>query len=264
MEQKALDLITEKVGQALAPQGFQKSDAELNEEGGLYSVFLGDGTVYCVYFDADKNRFELRSGSVDEEEKLKEDWKVISMWLFDPENDTLKEAESIGNDFVETIEGPKRIAAVNNKKKKRSKDAENSPDPVFFYNRLVNFMPELKEEMNEERVRYGDVRAVTFAKEKVLPRLNAIASRKNDGETVKKLAQLLSDIYKNGEMDTRAIITMVLLNGMESQAIENLRPDFGEELEKAYKAGLKFKGKTVKPEKQKKQKKFVADSLNSR
>ena len=33
--------------------------------------------------------------------------KNIAVWLFDPETDSTKEAESIAADFVETVEGPK-------------------------------------------------------------------------------------------------------------------------------------------------------------
>jgi len=42
-----------------------------------------------------------------------------------------------------------------------------------------------------------------------------------------------------------------------------MKPLFNEDLKKSYTAGLKFKGKIVKPEKKKKERKFIADNLNS-
>ena len=185
------------------------------------------------------------------------------MWMFDPQTDDIKEAESIVNDFVETIEGPKRVEIVQQAKRRKKKDEESSNDPVFFFNRMVGVFPELKEEMNKERAVYGRVRAVTFAREKLLPKMELLAKNYPDSEPFDRMCTLLNDMYQSGDMDVRSIITMVLLNGFQDEtALMRVEEKFSEDLAKSYKYGRKLKGKKVKPEKKKKQRKFTADTLN--
>lgn len=261
MDQKAFDLIVEKVGAVLSAQQFAPA-GETQEESGRSALFTGETTAYSVFYSEEKKRFELRTcDMVDDQPEGK--WKSISIWLYDPETDSIAEAESIMNDFVETIEGPKRMAAVKTKKK-RKKDEENTSDPLFFFNRFVGFFPELRDELNEEKARYDEIRAVAFARGHLLPRLEALLTQSTHQDQMKRCVELLNDMYVNGDMDVRSIITIVLLNGVENEAaIENMKPLFSPELKKAYTAGLKLKGKTIKPEKKKKQKRFVADNLNT-
>ena len=260
LEQKAFDLIAEKVGAVLSGQGFAKADREQQESDGRSVLFKGENTAYSILYNQGKKRFELRTCDAEAgEPDLK--WKSISIWLFDPETDSLSEAESIVNDFVETIEGPKRMAAVKTKKK-RKKDDENNADPVFFFNRFVGIFPELKEELNSERAQYGDVRAVHFARENLTPKIDALCIQSTKTDSIKRCCDLLNDMYTVGDMDVRSIITIVVLNGVREQALENMKPQFSDDLKKGCTAGLKFKGKTVKPEKKKKEKRFVAPNLN--
>ncbi len=261
MEQKAFDLIAEKVGAALNAQGFSPMGT-LQEETGRAALFTGESAAYSILYNQDKKRFELRTCDVDDGEPDGK-WKSISIWLFDPESDSTSEAESIVNDFVETIQGPKRVAALATKKK-RKKDEENTSDPVFFFNRFVGVFPELRDELNEERAQYGDVRAVNFARRSLTPKIEALCTQTTRQEQIKRCCDLLNDMYIAGDMDVRSIITMVILNGIENQtAIDNMKPLFSDDLRKGHVSALKLKGKVIKPEKKKKEKKFVADNLNT-
>ena len=56
----------------------------------------------------------------------------------------------------------------------------------------------------------------------------------------------------NGDFDTRSIITMVLLNGLEDEAFEKLCEYLNEETDRAARAGRRYRGKEVAPEKPKK------------
>jgi len=262
LEQKAFDLISDKVGVALSEQGFTRVAGERKEENGRAVLFTGEDTAYSIFFNQAKKRFELRTCDMEDGEPDSQ-WKSISIWLFDPENDTISEAESIVNDFVETIQGPKRVAALKTKKKRKKED-ENNPDPLFFFNRFVGVFPGLRDELNTEKAKYGDVRAVTFARSNLLPKIEALCTQTTNQDQIKRCCDLLNDLYIAGDMDVRSIITIVLLNGLENEsAIETMKPLFSDDLKKAYIAGLKLKGKKIKPEKKKKEKKFIADNLNS-
>ena len=99
LDQKAFDLIVEKTGAALTPQGFQRDKDGENE---TTALFVGESVAYSVFFDEEKKQFELRACAMTDDGP-DEKWKILSRWLFEPEERPLAEAESIANDFVETI-----------------------------------------------------------------------------------------------------------------------------------------------------------------
>ncbi len=248
MEQKAFDLITEKVASTLTELGFEFEKKDLEEEDGQAVEFQCEDIVYSILFRESRKRFELRKCSADDAERK---WKSVSMWLFDPENDTTDEAQGIADDFAESIRGPQKSAALLTKKKRR-KDDDNNVDPVFFFNRFVGTFPELKDEMAEERTTYGGIRAVSFARKHLLPKVEALCAAGAEKDAIAKCATLLNEMYVSGDVDVRAIITIVVLNGLSDGAVANIRPLFTPEMEKGYRAGHKMKGKKVKPEKKKK------------
>ena len=262
MDQKAFGLIADRVEQALAEQGFAKTGGPAKDDDGYSVLYTGENVAYSVFYDEGKKRFELRTCAMTDEGPDK-NWKNLSTWLFDTEENTMSEAEGIANDFVDTIQGPKRIAAIQQTKKKKKKDEESTNDPLFFFNRMVGIFPELKEEMNQERIVYGQVRPVTFAKAHLLPKMEALGEKYPDSEPFKRMCTLLNDMYQSGDMDVRSIITIVLLNGIQKpEVIESMKPLFSEDLSKSYAHAVKYKGKTVKPEKKKKPKKYTAETLD--
>lgn len=260
MELKAFDTVTQSVGAALEELGFRRDAEEKNGKDGRTVTFVSDGIAYSILYRENKKRFELRSCET-EDEKPDNQWKTVSMWLFDPETDTAAEAQSIAADFTETIRGP-QITPAKAKKKKKKEDDSNV-DPLFFFNRFVGVFPELKDEINAEKEAYGDVRAVTFARSRLLPKLEALCADPSESERLGRCCTLLSDLYVSGDMDVRSLITIVILNGISSgEALERMKPLFGEELQKGFAAARKIRGKKIKPEKKKKRKVITADTLN--
>ena len=81
--------------------------------------------------------------------------------------------------------------------------------------------------------------------------MNALLERGAKGET-NKLANMISTQYSNGDMDTRSIITIVILNSIDEKYAEKFRALLSEELQKAWSYAVKLKGKKVRPEKEKK------------
>ncbi|MVB11288.1 hypothetical protein CAFE_19970 [Caprobacter fermentans] len=263
MDQKVFEMVTGSVETALNGQGFRRTEGEVKKEEGREVLFLGEGAAYSVLYQENGKRFTLRTCDMDGEEPNGQ-WKTLSMWLYDPDTDTPAQAQSIVEDFTETLTGPKQTAAVK-ARKKRKKDDDNNVDPLFFFNRFLGLFPELKDELNEEKAVYGDVRSVTFARERLLPKINALVNNPAEKDRIARCCQLLNDLYIAGDMDVRSIITIVVLNGIEGErAVEGVRAQMNEDLLKSYKSALKMKGKKVKPEKKKKPKKFTADSLLNR
>ncbi len=248
----AFSLIQNGMAEELEKQGFRQPEP-LEYEGGKAVSFSTDDVAYALRYEKKGQRFELCSTTLSSGGEPG-DWRSLSVWLFDEKDGARGDAESILNDFLEVVRGPKRVAVVQ-QKRKRNKADERNVDPMFFMNRLVNIFPELKEDLNEEKIVYGQVRFATFLKEKAAPKCQDLAVKYPDSEPCKKLCALLDDMYKNGDLDLRSILTVSLLNTMNDEAFASLRDRVGEELQKDLKYTRKLKGKKIKPEKKKKQKK---------
>lgn len=254
---QAFESVSDKVEKALLGKGFKKENVNSTDKE-LTALFTGD-CAYTVIYYIDKKRMVLRSCEMQDDEP-DNSWKTIATWIFDPEVDTAKEVEAIGNDFVETIHGAKQTAIIKAQKKKK-KDGESNVDPLFFANRMVNFVPELKEDIAYERSHYAEFRGITFADEKICPKLKAYIQKASDKE-MEKLSLVLSDLYKSGDLDTKGIITYIILNSLDEKDYERAVSQFSDSNKKIAKAARKLIGKKIKPEKpQKPKRNFMAETL---
>ncbi len=244
----AFTIISDKVAEALKPQGFTREKVS-SADNEMVALFIGETVAYSVIYYTDKMHVVLRSCSMTDDGPDNE-WKSMATWMFNPETDTDKEAESIGNDFSEAVTTTTAVKRVKQTKKKKSSD-EGSADPLFLCKRFVTYFPELKAEIKDEQDNYESFRAVHFIRTYVISRINDMLLRGTKGE-ISKFAQMLSTQYTNGDMDTRSIITMVILNSIDEKYIEKFEPMLSEELQKSWKFAKKMKGKKVRPEKQKK------------
>lgn len=258
MINKAFSIVCDKVKAALEPQGFKREKADTTDSNEMVALFTGENAAYSVVYYKDKMHMVMRSCSMTEDGP-DNDWKTVSTWMFDPTVDTEKEATSIGNDFSDAVCAPSAIKRVKQAKKKKSDDGGNA-DPVFFSKRLVKLFPELKDEIKYEEDHYYSFRAVTFTREKIVPKVKQLIDRggKND---LTKLVSIFNAQYVNGDADTRSLITIVILNELSDSQLELIKPLMSDELKKAHKFAYRFKGKTVKPEKKKKPKMTAAQRL---
>ncbi len=259
MESNAFERITEKLEETLSSQEFKRAE-DFTEENGRAALFTSEAVAYSVLYNEKSKRFELRSAPFSDGEAG--DWKTVSVWLFDPETDSAADADSIANDFSDTVSAKKRTEMVQQVRKKKQKGEDSTSDPVFFYNRLVGIFPELRDEISREKIEYGQVRPFSFAKEKVLPKISGLVSAYPDSDVCKKLCSLMGDMYQNGDLDTRSVVTIVLLNGLDDSAFAGIENQLSDELKTAAAAARKLRGKKIKPEKKKKPRKFTAATLN--
>lgn len=264
MINEAFDLICTRVQQALEAQGFNKLNVSNTGSDEMVSLYANDAIAYSVIYYADKNRMVLESCGMTEDGP-DNDWRAIATWMFDPEINDKKDANSIANDFVATVSAPVRQKAQQRQLKKKKRDEDGNVDPVFLYKRLVTVLPDLKDEIFNEEDCYDPFRSATFAKTFVVPKVNELLSSGNR-QQITKLGAVLSAQYKNGDMDCRSIITIVILNGIEGEKNEELMDEaLDDMLKKAWKFARRYRGKEVKPEKPKKKSKFqqmAAQNLN--
>lgn len=254
---KAFKIIDEKLSEILIKKGFSKIS---NSENTILFVKESDG--YKVSFDETKNKFELIDCSLKNNEVTAE--KILSTWLFDPQNDTEKEAKDIAADFAETLGGISRRANKKMAQKKKKSDDENNVNPLFLMNRIANIFPELKDAVLEEKENYENFRGVIFAREKAMLFVKETLTSGMPKDKFKKLCTVFSNLYASGDLDTKAIITIVFLNSIDdTTARENIENTVSEDLKAAMKEAFKLRGKKIKPEKIKKKSTFISDTLSA-
>lgn len=255
----AFEIITKKFENTVAPKGYSRENVADSADD-LTALFIGE-IAYSIVYTFQSKRVVLKRCSV-EDGTPDNDWKILATWLFDPETDTEREAESIGDDFSETVKGPKQVAAAQ-KQKKRKKGEDGNIDPLFLANRMVTYFPELKDEIAYELSHYEQFRGVTFAHEKIAPEFNGMVEEANK-DKLAKLSAGLAALYSSGDLDTKGIITYILLNTVESdEKFEQLIESFAENDKKVARESRKLRGKKIKPEKPKKSRSYVAGSLNN-
>lgn len=266
LRDKALKIIGEKLSEVMSKSGYNKVKAENNDNTSILFAKESTGSGFAVNFEESKNQFELLSCEV-ENGRVSEDSenKVLSTWLFDPQSDTEREAKDIAADFAETVRGATGKAGSKKvaKKKKKGED-EDSASSLFLMNRIANIFPELKESLQQEKESYENFRGVTFAREKALPLVKEVLTSEEPKDKFKKLCTVFSNLYDAGDLDTKAIITIVFLNAIDdTTARENIGAAVSKELQIAMKEAFKLKGKKIKPEKIKKKSTFISDTLSA-
>ena len=258
----AFKSISDKVERALAVQGFKKEKVSPNE-GEMVSLYTSENVAYSVVYFTDKMHIIMRQCAMTEDGP-DNDWKTLATWMLNPETDSMKDADSIANDFVDNCTSTMAAKRLKTTKKKKKKDAdEGSADPLFLSKRFVTFFPELKDEIKQEEDCYYPFRGVTFTRASILPKLQSFVRTANKKD-MEKLGSLLSTQYSNGDVDTRSIITIVILNEMPEEKYDDINACLSDELKNAWKYALKFKGKKVKPEKPKKKKQSMVERLQAK
>jgi hypothetical protein len=216
----------------------------------LSAVFSNNNTLYEISYDKSEKKFILKFTDATDQ-NTDQDWHVISKWFFDPSSDGERQLQSIAADFIETMGSCVKLP--DKKPKKTQKEEEKNVNPLFFANRLATIFPKLKDDMKAEKKHHPNLRTVGFFRENVVPKINELLNQSTDQKTIKKLATLLETSYKSGDLDVRAVITMIILNSIENQAPQNaLRDKINDDLKKAWDAATKVRNKRVRPEKVKK------------
>lgn len=254
---KALSIISDHIQKVLSDSNFERINYE--EENKV--LFVGDKITYGIFFNIKKSCFDFKFCENGEPQD-DTNWKQLSSWLFEPGVGTHHDAEMIALDFEESILGYKKKQKVTPHKKKR--DSERSIDLNFFTNRILSFFPELRDNFKIEKENYENFRYIIFVENYVVPKINNLLQEPIQKDRIKKFVALLNNMYSDGNLDVRGIITIVILRNIEnSKKRELLKNYMDDELKKAWKAADNLKGKKIKPEKQKieRKNKYMADTL---
>ena len=258
MLEQAFGHISDKVEETVKPQGFTRRKITSDNDNELVSLYTSENMAYSVIYYKDKQHTLLRECAMTDDGP-DNNWKTLATWIFDPDHDTMKEASSIANDFCDAISAPSAVKKAKQAKKSK-KSEDGSADPLFLAKRFMTLFPDLKDEIRDEQDCYYPFRGVTFTRASIVPRVNKLVHEGKAGD-LKKLGNILNTQYTNGDPDTRSIITIVILNGIPEADEAKIEEYLSENLLKAFRYAKKYRNKTVKPEKEKKKKKTIAQRL---
>jgi len=250
---KAYNIIEEQLNTELSKRNFK-----LDKINNLSSIFSNGEVKYKLEYNENNKKFILSICSSSDE-----NYKNISVWLFDPQNDSEREAKSIANDFLDSVSVAKK---VKNLKKASKKSTESNSDFLFMANRFATVFPELKEDIKYEKENFETFRGITFTREKILPLLLEVVNSGQPADKFKKLCSTLNNLYDNGNLDVRSCVTIVILNSIpenNEKTFEKLEKNLSNDLLNAWSAAKKYKNKKVKPEKIKKRKSFFEKALQN-
>lgn len=260
MLKEAFEHICIKVEEALKPHGFTRAKISSSDDSEPVALFTSENIAYSVIYDSEKMHTVLRECNMTDDGP-DNNWRTLATWIFDPDRDTLKEADSIANDFCDALATPKAVKRVKQAKKSKKGD-EGNADPLFLAKRFLTVFPDMKDDIRKEQECYYPFRGVTFAKECIVPRVNEMVNGGSAAD-LKKLGGILTAQYTNGDFDTRSIITIVILNSIPEAVEAKMEEYLGDDLKKAFGFAKKYRNKAVKPEKEKKKKVPMAQRLEN-
>ncbi len=162
-------------------------------------------------------------GASKEGEILESDYSKLMVSLLDEESCDLKGIKYVVNEFAETLVehfGTKDIKPTKTKlpqpvSKAAAKSGSVSYDPNTLANRFTAIYPELREEYKANCEKYGQFLAEDFfVNHGTAVALETI--RENNPVKMKKLFNLLNDIYEDGTNETQSLIVVTILGQMDN------------------------------------------------
>ncbi len=162
-------------------------------------------------------------GANKEGEILESDYAKLSVSLLDEENSDAKGIKYVVNEFSETLVehfGTKTVKPTKAKlpqpvSKAAAKSGSVSYDPNTLANRFTAIYPELREEYKANCEKYGQFLAEDFfVNHGAAVAIETI--KENNPQKMKKLFNLLNDIYEDGTNETQSLIVVTILGQMDN------------------------------------------------
>ena len=206
---------------AVIPEGVEKGELPAVTDSGRITIqYKGENKALKIeHFN---NKLSLL-GANKEGEILSSDYSQISLSLLDSETADAKDVKYIVNEFSETLVevfGTKTQKPVKSKlpqpvSKAAAKSGAVSYDPNTLANRFTAIYPELREEYKANCEKYGQFLSEEFFIKYGTP-VVLETIRENNPVKMRKLFNLLNDIYEDGTNETQSLICVTILGAMDN------------------------------------------------
>lgn len=221
----ALGLIIEGLTRTMSDNGFsvivpadtEKGALPVSEKNGASTVTYGGkkGTVKIEYFEG---KISLLCSLATAESAVDQDFKKVSTSLFNIDSVDEKDVKYIINDFTDGI-----VDTYGKKEKSKklpqpvSKSAAKSGsvyyDLVTLGSRFVQIYPELKDYYKQNIEKYGEFLADDFFTQYGNAKFRETVKR-NDPVQMRKLFNMLNEIYNDGTNQTQSVIVVTILGSI--------------------------------------------------
>lgn len=223
----ALQQVLKGIEPTLSQQGFSavvpdnaSKDYPVAEDGDKKYVEY-DGAKGKIRIVCSNSLISLLYTDVKAEEADGLDLKIGSQSLFETENLDEREIKSLCNMFAEEIDeyfGAKQQARSSKKNIPVSKAAVKSGamqyDANTLASRLTAAYPEFKEPYKANLEKYGEFYGEEFFVKYAPVIINTI--RQKDRVLLKKVFNILNDIYENGSSDVQGLVAVTILGEMNN------------------------------------------------
>lgn len=216
---KGLDSVMNRNGFAVVvPSGLEKGGVPVSTSNGCTTlVYSGkNGSVRIELFEG---KITLLCSAVQAEAAVDSDYKKCSTSLFDIDKYDDRDIRYIVNDFTDVINETyaKKGSLAKKLPQPVSKSAAKSGtvyyDLVTLGSRFVVIYPELREIYRQNIEKYGEFLAddffLNYGNQKVRETV-----AKNDPAQMKKLFNMLNDVYNDGTNQTQSVIVVTILGSL--------------------------------------------------
>lgn len=171
--------------------------------------FKNDKKSVKVRYDESRQMYTLSAADI-EDGNIGE-YSEINAWLFD-DSQNAKDAASVGIDFTASLRKSlgikvKRTASAEVELPSLSKSG--SITITGFAKKMLDFFPSIKEDYKNHIAQYGNFLYLNFFGEYLVPQIKSVIASDNKKQ-IKKLFDLLDDLYVKGDKDTVNTIVAVL------------------------------------------------------
>ena len=206
---------------AVIPEGVEKGELPaVTDSGRIVIKFKGENKALKIEHFNEKITLY---GASKEGEILDSDYTKLSASLFDETNYDTKGVKYVVNEFGETLAetfGSKATKPIKQKlptpvSKAQAKSGAVSYDPNTLGNRFTTVYPELREEYKANCEKYGQFLPEEFFVNYGTP-VVLETIKENNPQKMKKLFNLLNDIYEDGTNETQSLIVVTILGQMNN------------------------------------------------
>ncbi len=220
---KGMSQALEESGMAVVyPAGVKRDELPAVTQGGKITIELAGekAGARIEYFD---NKLALIYTDK-AEDSGEADYVRLALSLLDPDTADDKDIKYIAGEFSESLldkAGGKKNAGVKMPtpvSKTAARSGMLAYDPNTLANRLTAIYPELKAPYKENIEKYGDFLAEEFFINHGTPAVLATI-KGNDKQKMRRLFNLLNEVYEDGTNDTQGVIAVTILGAMENDQV---------------------------------------------
>lgn len=192
-------------------QGIIESNNFENKGEGLYQ---NDKLSFAIKHNQEAKMLVLEVAEVDEN-GVPSEYSIASSWLFE-ESENLRDAESAGMDFLDTLKDKMGIRGVRTARSGEvalpEKNSGNSKNIEALCAKLLSVFPQFKEDYKAHVSKYGTLLYIDFFKETFSVKTGEMLDAKNKKQ-IKKLIDMLSDMYNVGDHAVQNAVVGIVLGG---------------------------------------------------